>query len=107
MDDAALVSGFEGIRNLTPDAESFIYWQRASRSRPLDVLHHEIIRTHVMKCADIGMVQRCDDSRLALESLAEALRRHFHGDIATQPWISRSIYLPHPAGTEKFQNFVG
>src|SRR4051794_30332769 len=53
------------------------------------------------------MVQRGDHSRLTLESLAEALCRHFDGDVATEPWISCAIYLPHAARAEKFQNFVG
>src|SRR5262249_20545914 len=51
--------------------------------------------------------QRGNGWGLALETIAELLRRYFDGDIAREPWIVRAIHLAHTARTNERNDFVG
>src|SRR5262245_22214308 len=77
MDDAFLMSRFQGLTDLLGDVEGFLDWQRTSRnpfcqSFALDQFHDEKPRVvrflKIVDRGDVGVVQRCKDLRFALES---------------------------------------
>ena len=93
MDDALLVRGFERVGDLAGDALSASSsGERALRrslgERPLDQLHHQVVRADVVQRADVGMIQRGDGSRFALEALAESFRGDLDGDVAAEARIA-------------------
>jgi hypothetical protein len=52
------------------------------------------------------MIQRGDGVHLALEAMAEALRRNLNSYLATHPRIARAVNLAHAAGAEGRQDLV-
>ena len=83
MDDALLVRGGEGVGDLRPELHHLVERQRALlqaiRERfALEQLHHQEVRValvpDVEQRADVGVVERGDRLRLALEALAGARR---------------------------------
>src|SRR5690348_6008936 len=58
---------------------------------------------HVVKRADVRMLERRNRARLALETLlhvgfrGQMLWQNLDGDVASQPRISRAVHLSHPA----------
>ena len=62
--------------------------------------------------SDVGMVERREDARLALEpgpAIAvggECLRQNLHGDVALQARVSCAIDLAHPTGADTLVEFV-
>ena len=52
------------------------------------------------------MVQRGDGVDLAREAVAELLRGNLGGDMASDPWIAREVYSPHPSRADERENFV-
>ena len=71
MRDALLVRGIERIANLHRILQRLIDRQRPLERRAFDVLHHQIIRADIVELADVGMIQRRNRLRFALESFAE------------------------------------
>lgn len=67
--DSRIMRCFEGVGNLTSDAQRFIEGQRAFRRFAFDVLHDEVVRADVMEGADVGMIERGDGLRFELETL--------------------------------------
>ena len=53
------------------------------------------------------MVERGDDLRLALETLAEPLGRDLDGDVTSQAGIPRAIHLAHAAQRQSADDLVG
>ena len=103
--------GFESVGDLLRNAERFIEWNRTflnalGQRRALDVLHDEVIRANVVESTDIGMIQRCNRARLALEPIGELQRRYFNGDIAPELRIARSPDFTHTAFADGRDNFL-
>ncbi len=83
----------------------------------VEVLHHQEIDAafvaDVVERADVGMIQRGDGPRLAIEPLTQGGRvdqgrgQHLDGDHAIQPRVARTVDLAHPACAEGGENFVG
>src|SRR5450759_5368689 len=59
-----------------------------------------------MQCADVGMIQRGDSSRLALEAVGELLLGDLDGDRAVQPRVARSVHVAHAAGADGREDLV-
>jgi hypothetical protein len=57
--------------------------------------------------ADVGVIQRCDGARFALEALAEFFFGDFHGNQAVEARIAGSVYLPHAAGAQDAFDQIG
>ena len=83
MDDALLVRGVEGVGDLCPELHDLVEWKRASQQAirerfPLEELHHQVVGVtlvpDVEERADVGMVERGDRPRLALEAKRGARR---------------------------------
>ena len=61
---------------------------------------------------NVGVIQRCEQASLALESshpltvAHETLGKHFDRDVALQFGIPRAVDLTHPAASKLVQNFV-
>jgi hypothetical protein len=131
VDDSLAVRGVERQRDLLPDLQQLRERQRASlqalgQRLPFQQLHHQVMElllpwrslrgrgvADVVQRADVGMVQRGDGLRLALEALANLLVAGQHrgnqldGDIAIQARIARAMDLPHAAGAERAEDLVG
>ena len=71
VDDAFAVRGIQRIGNLDGVLQRLIERQRPFERLALDVLHHQVVRADVVELADVGMIQRGDRARLALEAFAE------------------------------------
>ena len=103
--DAFLVGFFECGRYLSSHRQGLVERQWTfddpfGERHPLDELHHQVVGSHVVQRADIGMVERGDSPRLALESLAELLGGELEGDFAPKTDIGRAEHFTHPASAE-------
>ena len=112
VDDALLVRGFERIGDLARDGERLLERNRAlldplGERLALDQLHDQVVRADVEQRADIGMVQRGDGARLALEAVAEPLGGDLHRHFAVQAGIGGAIDLAHAARADLFEDLVG
>ena len=112
MDDATLVSGIEGVDNLTRDREGLGRWHWTAcdaigERRPFDQFHHQ--RSHVagvfqaVNDGDVRMVQRGKRSPFALEPgesfllACDGFREDFDCHVATELRVASPIDLAHPA----------
>ena len=73
----------------------------SERDRPLwrlavDEFHDQVVGSDVVERANVGMVQRSDGARLALETLAELLVRYLDGDVPAQPRVASAVTSPMP-----------
>ena len=63
--------------------------------------------------ADVGMIERRDGSRLALEALfqirigREMSWQDFDGDVAAETHVPCAIHFSHPTRTERCEDLVG
>ena len=115
MDDAALVRGVQGLRDLTRDRERVSERQRTLRDPfrqrlALDELEHQcgaaIDVLEAVDRADVGMIQRRQHPRFALEA-REAFRiareepwQDLDRDLATELLVMGAIDLAHAASAE-------
>ena len=111
MDDAALMGVIERINDLSRDGRRLVERQGPlsdllCQRRPFHELHDEVVVTHVVKRADVGMIERGDDLRFAGESLAESFRRDLDGGLTRQAGILRPIHLPHATHADLGSNLV-
>ena len=70
------------------------------RSARVDQFHDQAVRTYVMQCADVRMVQRCHYSGFALEPLGELFGGDFDRDIAIEARIAGSEHFTHASGAD-------
>ena len=121
MDDPLIVRRFKRLGDLLRDGECLVDGYRALdnavRERgPLDQFHHERGRAvrplQAVDGRDVGMVERSEHFRFALES-REALsirgdrrRQHFDRDGTLQVRVGRAIDFTHPAGSDGGLNLV-
>ena len=80
--------------------------QKIAKRPPLEQLHDGIadapVTSEVVNRQDVGMRERSDGARLALEARdaiavgAECVRQHLDGNIAPQVMVARAIHLTHP-----------
>src|SRR5437773_9074156 len=75
-------------------------------------LHDQIVVAHVVKRADVRMIELRDglcftlEARLELRVLGEFGREHFDGHRSIQPRVAGLPHLPHPARPERRDDFV-
>jgi len=105
MNQSPPVRGLERRRDLGGDGLRLIERERAFGRDSLDILHHEVVRTHIVQCADVGMVQRCNGPGLAVESLAEASVGDLDGDHTVQPGVAGLVHVAHPAPADGGEDF--
>src|SRR5262245_7328026 len=97
MNDTLPLCGVERSTNLHAIFQSLIQWQRNAKRLAFDVLHDEIVRTHIVKLANMRMVERSDCPSFALESFAELLTRRLDGDDAIEPCVAGLPHFTHSA----------
>ena len=112
MDDPLLVRGFQRVTDLSGDAQRLLQRNRPSgyafRERgPLHQFHHQVVRSDVVKMADVGMIQRRDSMNLALEPIAEPLRGDLDGNLAPHARIAGAVHLSHAAHADHGDDLVG
>src|SRR5262249_54085294 len=73
----------------------------------VDVLHDEVIRTHIIECADVRVIQRCDRPRLAQEPVREVPLAVLDGNDPVETNVARFPDLTHAACAEWRQDLVG
>jgi hypothetical protein len=121
VNDAVRVRLVERIRDRHGVAQRFVDRHRAARD-PLrqvlavEELHDEelapFVVADVVERADVGMLERGDRARLAVEALAElrvggkGRRQDLDGDGAIEPGVARAVDLPHAAGADGIADFV-
>ena len=128
MDDAALVRRLEGRGDLYADGACFVGRQGAAgdtlgQRRTFDEFQHERFdrelgagRPSLLQSVDrrdVGMIQRRENHRLALEP-GEPLHvdgqrggKDFQRDVAIEPRVACSVHLTHPTGAKDGRDFVG
>jgi hypothetical protein len=121
MHDAFMVGGLERVGGLDRHAEHVLERERAvpeplGQRLPVQVLHDEkvgaLVLPDVVEHTDVGMRQRGDGLRLALEA-APAIRvggvrgaQELDGDDAVQAGVARLVHLAHAARADRRQNLI-
>jgi hypothetical protein len=114
------VRRFERLGDLSADAQRFADGHsRAATHRqglPFDQLEDERANASVLlqtvdRC-DVGMVQRCEQARFALETgeaggiSGEGFRQDLDRNVASQPAVAAAINLAHTSGAETADDLV-
>ena len=71
------------------------------------MLHHQVVRSNVVKLANVRMVEGGYGAGFALETLGELGFGNFDGYCAVQTGIARFIYLAHTPGADLREDFIG
>ena len=122
MDDAQFMRGFEGLRDLLRDRQRVGKRYRAMRDavgerRALDQFEHERMRrAAVFKAIDGGdvwMIERGEHLRFSPKSRQpvgighERVGQDLQRDVAIELGVASAIHLPHAAGAQGIDDFVG
>jgi hypothetical protein len=122
MDDAAIVRGFQAVAELHRGDERLASGQgspgEAIRQRvAVDQLHHDDRRAGGILDAehlgDVGVVERCEHLRFALEAVAAIVvaqrgqRQDLQGDISSEPGIAGAKHFAHSAFAQLVEDFIG
>ena len=122
MDDAALVRGFERLRDLRSRSSS----ASATGSRPAAIRSASVSPStssstnagrpstgfHAVDGADVRMIQRSQQPRFPLEAREPIRiaggrpRQDLDGDLATEPFVVGTIDLAHAAGVQERPNQI-
>ena len=117
MDDAALVRGGEPARDLHGVLDGLADGKRTrlqplAQRRAFEQLHHQRAVLEAVDLRDVGMVERRQDFRFALEPgeavrvAGERLRQDLDRHRASEPRIRRAIDLAHAARAEGARDLV-
>ena len=80
--------------------------QRGTQGFAFHQLGHQIIGADVVKCTNVGMIERRDGPNLTVESFAETLGGDLDGHVAAQPGVPRLVHLPHAARAQRRENLI-
>ena len=90
--------------------------QRVREGLPFDVLHDDeidaVLLTHVIKRADVRVIELRDrlglalETRLAFRTLSQVLRKHLDGDRPVETGVVGFVDLPHSPFANWGQDFV-
>src|SRR6185312_11476956 len=89
--------------------------QAMEQGLALQQLQHQVgpsvVLADLMQGADVGMVERADGLRFALEALARqragGLGKELDGHVAVQPRVARLEHLAHAARAQRFEQLEG
>jgi hypothetical protein len=99
MSYAFLVRGIQSVQNQSGVLNGFVERQRSFEGSAFDQFHDKVVRSDIVKLADVWMIQGCDGSGLTLEPFRELLLRNFDCDFTAQTSIGGSIHFAHAALT--------
>ena len=106
MDDAVAMSVLESVGDLAGQAQHVGDRERTAQGLAFDVLHNEVVRTHVEQRADVGMVQGRDAQGLVAEALLELLLRDLDRDRPLEPRVAGLVHVAHAARAERAHDLV-
>ena len=126
LSEARLIVGVDGVSGPAepepPNAAvglakpKSISFGTVSEGLAFQVLQHQegdaVLRTNIVKSADVGMIQRRNRAGFALEALPglgilrEMRRENLDRNRAVQPPIERAIDLAHAARTQRTLDFI-
>ena len=122
VDDALRVRGFERLGDLPEDGDDVLGGHRSALEALGEVLTGHQLHLdegaiaavlEAVQRGDVGVIERGQDPRLALEPAAP-IRRIGHRlgqdldrDFTPQPQVLRPIHLAHAAGADRGENLVG
>src|SRR5262249_21371639 len=71
-----------------------------------------LVGAHVVDRQDVRMIERARRLRFIGETppprrVGAGVREDLDGDVAVQPWVPRTIHLPHAACTQQRDDFIG
>jgi hypothetical protein len=104
--DALAVRRVQSVEDLAGQSKGLIQRHGSFQRLTVDVLHDEIVRTHVIERADVGMIQRGDGFGFPLEALREMRGGNLDRDFAIQPRIACPIHLAHSTSADGRKYFV-
>ena len=122
MNDPVLMCRFQRLGDLPRDRQRVSDWYRASCDQigqrlTLYQFHDQPAHAagffKAVNDGDVGMIQRCQHARLALESTdpfwirREGSRQHLDGHLAPELGVPRPVDLAHPTRAEQRLNLVG
>jgi hypothetical protein len=96
----------ERVANLRGVFQRLFHTHRPLERRALDVLHYQIVRTNVVKLADVGMVECRYRARFALEALRKLFFYNFDCNSAIQSRVASTIDFAHASGANGFEEFI-
>src|SRR5439155_10461326 len=112
MNDLLAVRLRQCSRDLRGIQERRLPWKRSAfepgcYGLALHQFHYQVIRPHIVERADVGMVERRNRARLALETGAELFVSRLDGDGAPYSRVYRPKDFPHAAVAELAFDTVG
>jgi hypothetical protein len=105
--DTGAVGGIEGIANLLGVFQHPVGRERACERDPFDILHHQVIRSYIVKVANVVMIQGRDRMRFACKALSETRAGDLDGDRASEPCIACPVDLAHATLADEHFDLVG
>jgi hypothetical protein len=111
MDNAARVRGGDRIRDVNRVVQRLVQTQPAFRNdlielATLDQLHHEEIRADIVERADVGMIQRSDQTGFTGKAFAEVAGRELQGDHPIEARVAGRPHFAHPAPPDRLNELV-
>ena len=121
MDDALLMRGFESLGDLLRDWQRLVDWDRAlckalRQVVTFDQFHHEGVQAgrllEAVNRGDVGMIQRRERLRLALETCqafgvrGERARQDLDRDLSAQRRVGGAIHLTHAPFANRGRDLV-
>src|SRR5690348_8935758 len=107
MNDAVRVRLFQRLGDLYRQPNGFARRQRALNGFPLDVFHHQIVRTDVVKLADVRMVKRSDGAGFVAESFRVLALESFDGYGAVDTSVEGLPHLAHTTRADVGEQLIG
>ena len=68
MKYALCMGVFQSAGDLDSELQGFLHRQRARERLTVHVLHHQVVRTHIVNLANVRVVQRRDGAGLLFEA---------------------------------------
>jgi hypothetical protein len=106
MSDAFLMRRIQSGQNLACILDSLFDRQWPFERRAIHQLHHQIVRSDIVKLANVWMIQLRDCASLTLEPLRELLLRNLDGHDAIQPRVTRLIHFAHTTGANGREDLI-
>ena len=121
MHHSTLVRALQPLANFNPVFQNLLGRQRSlaqaiGQRLAFQTFHHQevhaILMPHIVQRANVGMVQRRDGARLAIEALLgfrifrQMAGQNFNRDNTVEARIFRAVHLSHAARAQRRLNFV-
>src|SRR5262249_16434803 len=106
MDHAAPMRGIERAADLLSQPDHFFEWQRPLKRCALHVFEHEVVRTDIVKGADVRVVQRSDSLSFADEAVGKTALQDLDRDGSIEASIAGLVDLSHAAFADPFEDLV-